>query len=136
MNGRRGRISRKKFWKELRWWGAILFLAAVLAIVLRVFLFSSFKVPSYSMFPAIEGSDYILVNKQIPGPRIFPHFPKVRIGGKVITERFRGIREIRRNDIIVFNFPYADREKIDMDLNVHYIKRCVAIPGDTFYIEN
>jgi signal peptidase I len=136
MNGRKGKISRKKFWKEVRWWGIIFFLAAVLAIVLRVFLFSSFKVPSYSMFPTIEGGDYIFVNKQIPGPRIFPHFPKVRMDGKVVTKRFRGIREIRRNDVIVFNFPYADRGKIDMDLNVHYIKRCVAIPGDTFYIEN
>ncbi|MDR2146987.1 MAG: signal peptidase I [Tannerella sp.] len=136
MNGRRGRISREKFWKEVRWWGIILFFAAVLAIVLRVFLFSSFKVPSNSMFPTIEGGDYIFVNKQIPGPRIFPHFPKVRVDGKVITKRFKGIREIRRNDIIVFNFPYTNREKIDMDLNVNYIKRCVAIPGDTFYIEN
>ena len=130
------KVSWKKFWKEARWWGMVLFLAVVLAIVLRVFLFCSFKVPSYSMSPAIEGGDYIFVNKQIPGPRVYPHFPKVRIDGKVVTKRFKGVRKIRRNDVIVFNFPYSGGEKIDMDLNLNFVKRCVALPGDTFSIEN
>ncbi|GHT29415.1 hypothetical protein FACS189432_08540 [Bacteroidia bacterium] len=25
---------------------------------------------------------------------------------------------------------------MDLDLNVNYLKRCIAIPGNTFYIEN
>ncbi|MDR2057326.1 MAG: S26 family signal peptidase, partial [Dysgonamonadaceae bacterium] len=47
----------------------IIGIAIVLAILLRVFLFASFKIPSPSMEPAIFPGDYIIVNKQIPGPR-------------------------------------------------------------------
>jgi signal peptidase I len=130
------KISWKKCWNEVRWWGIILFVGIILAIILRVFLFCSFKVPSYSMFPTIEGGDYIIVNKQIPGPRIYPHFPKTSIEGKVVTKRFKGIRKIKRNDLIVFNFPYMGGDKIEMNLNVNFVKRCVAIPGDIFYIKN
>jgi signal peptidase I len=47
--------------------------------------------------------DYILVNKQIPGPRIYPRFPQARINGKLVTKRYKGFRKIKRNDILVFN---------------------------------
>jgi signal peptidase I len=88
------------------------------------------------MEPAIMAGDYILVNKQIPGPRVYRDINNIRINGKVQTKRFRGIRKVRRNDILVFNFPFSTGGQIDMNLNVNYVKRCVAIPGDTFYIEN
>jgi signal peptidase I len=38
---------------------------------MRVLLFSSFHIPSDSMAPAILAGDYIIVNKQIPGPRVY-----------------------------------------------------------------
>ncbi|MDR0506069.1 MAG: signal peptidase I [Dysgonamonadaceae bacterium] len=131
------KFSWKKFWKDLVVWTLVSIIAIVLAIAMRVFLFCSFKIPSCSMSPAIIDGDFVAVNKQIPGPRIYPHFPKTRIDGRAVTKRFRGIRAVRRNDVLVFNFPYSSGwEKIDMDLGVNYIKRCVAIPGDTFCIEN
>ncbi|MDR0421931.1 MAG: S26 family signal peptidase, partial [Proteiniphilum sp.] len=37
---------------------------------------------------------------------------------------------------LIFNFPYSGGGRLDLDLNFHYAKRCVAIPGDTFYIDN
>ena len=105
---------------------------------MRVFLFTSIiKIPSGSMEPTVLTGDYIIANKQIPGPRIYRNFRQFRINGKVQTKRFIGIRKVSRNDILVFNFPYsAGWDKIDMDLNVYYLKRCVALPGDTFLIEN
>jgi signal peptidase I len=110
----------------------------VLAVAMRVFLFTSIiKIPSGSMEPAVMTGDYIIANKQIPGPRVFKDLRQFRIDGKVQTKRFKGIRKVRRNDILVFNFPYSGSwDKIDMDLNVYYLKRCVALPGDTFFIEN
>ena len=103
----------------------------------RVFVVSSvIKIPSVSMEPAVLAGDRIIVNKQIPGTRIFRNIRKIRVDGKVQTKRFKGIRKVRRNDILVFNFPYSGSwDKIDMDLNVFYLKRCVALPGDTFSIE-
>jgi len=89
------------------------------------------------MEPAVLTGDFILANKQIPGPRIFQNIRQLRIDGKVRTKRYKGIRKVNRNDILVFNFPFSGNwDKIDMNLNVYYLKRCVALPGDTFSIEN
>jgi len=89
------------------------------------------------MEPAVLTGDFIIANKQIPGPRVFRNICQLRIDGKVQTKRFKGFRKVRRNDVLVFNYPYSEgSDKIDMDLNVYYLKRCVAIPGDTFFIEN
>jgi signal peptidase I len=89
------------------------------------------------MEPSVLAGEFIVVNKQIPGPRVYRNIRQLRMNGKVQTKRFKGIRQVRRNDVLVFNFPYSgDWDKIDMDLNVYYLKRCVALPGDTFSIEN
>lgn len=114
---------------------AILLSAILFAIILRVFVFSSFKIPTPSMEPAVLSGDYIIVNKLIIGPRLFKNF-KFLNGEKVETFRLPGLRKIKRNDVLVFNYPYSGSNKIEMDLNVYYLKRCVAMPGDSFYIEN
>ena len=128
----------RKFFKELGFYTILFIVAIVLAIAMRVFLFTSIiKIPSGSMEPAVLTGDYIIASKQIPGPRIFRDIRQLRINGKVQTKRFKGIRKVRRNDILVFNFPYSPgSDKIDMDLNVYYLKRCVALPGDIFSVEN
>jgi signal peptidase I len=89
------------------------------------------------MEPAIFPGDYIIVNKQIPGPRIIKNFFSSQKNDRWEIKRFKGVRKIKRNDVLVFNFPYeSDGNKIELNLNVNYLKRCVAVPGDTFYIEN
>jgi signal peptidase I, bacterial type len=127
-------LKIKKSMKTIFHYVIIVFIAFALAFALRVFLLASFSIPSPSMEPAIMAGDYIIVNKQIPGPRVYKNF-NFKKGGKVETHRFRGIRKIKRNDVLVFNFPYIDG-RIEMDLNVNYIKRCIAVPGDFFSIEN
>jgi len=128
----------KKFFKEVRFYAILFIIAIVLAIGMRIFVFTSIiKIPSGSMDPAVMAGDYIIAYKQIPGTRVFRDIRHLRINGKVQTKRFKGIRKVKRNDVLVFNFPYSGNwDKIDMDLNVYYLKRCVALPGDTFYIEN
>jgi len=128
----------KKVLKEVMFYTGVVIVSLVLAICLRVFLVSSIiKIPTRSMEPAVLAGDRIIVNKQIPGPRVYKDIRQIRIDGKVQTKRFKGIRKVRRNDVLVFNYPYsAGWDKIDMNLNVFYMKRCVALPGDTFLIEN
>ena len=82
----------------------VLLISVVLALLLRIFLFASFKIPSPSMLPSIEAGENILVNKLIPGPRVYKKFD-FEDGKKVETQRFKGIRAVKRNDILVFNFP-------------------------------
>jgi signal peptidase I len=110
-------------------------IALLLAIILRLFVFSSFKIPTSSMEPAILSGDYILVNKLAYGARIPKNF-KFMKGGAFETFRVKGFSKVKRNDVIVFNFPYTDWNNLGWDLNVYYVKRCVALPGDIFYIEN
>jgi signal peptidase I len=109
----------------------------ILTVFLKVFCFASFKVPSGSMEPTLKTGDYILVNKLILGPRIFKDW-KFWADGNWGMKRLKGLRAIKRNEILVFNFPIMNNNwsKIEMDFNAHYVKRCVGIPGDTFYIEN
>ncbi|GHT15524.1 signal peptidase I [Bacteroidia bacterium] len=87
------------------------------------------------MEPSVLAGDYIIVNKLAYGARIIKNFNFMK-GGKFETFRVKGFGKVKRNDVIVFNFPYSDWNKLQPDLGVFYLKRCVAIPGDTFYIEN
>ena len=106
-------------------------LTITVVVGLRVFLFASFKIPSSSMEPALLPGDCIIVNKLIPGPRI-DWWP-----GKNNDNSYRidGSRPLHRNDVLVFNYPYQNPNKIEKKLNLYYVKRCIAIPKDTFYIE-
>lgn len=110
-------------------------MAVLLALFLRIFCFSSYKIPSYSMLPTITGGDYILVNKWILGPRLYKSFDFSN-DQKIETYRLKGLRKVKRNDVLVFNFPYGeDWNTMKFNRKAYYLKRCVAIPGDTFYIE-
>jgi signal peptidase I len=129
------KYSWKSFFKDLRFCLKILGIAILLAIILRLFVFSSFKIPTPSMEPAIIPGDYILVNKLAYGARI-PRNLQFMQGGAFETFRVKGFSKVKRNDVIVFNFPYPDWNKLGWDLNLFYLKRCVALPGDTFYIED
>jgi len=127
----------RKILMEVLFYTVTVIISLILAVCLRVFVFTSIvKIPSWSMEPAVYAGDRIIINKQIPGPRVYKDIRQIRVDGKVQTKRFKGIRKVRRNDVIMFNYPFsAGSDKIDMDLNVFYLKRCVALPGDTFSIE-
>ena len=110
---------------------------AILAwIFLQVFVFTSFKVPSDSMEPALVPGDNILVDKCSTGARLF-HLLKAANKEEFTIHRIPGWRDFRRNDVLVFNFPYPERwDSIAFDLMLYYVKRCVAVPGDTLEIRD
>lgn len=104
-------------------------------IVGRIFVFASYKIPSDSMNPTLIKGDYIWVWKGVPGPRIFNVFKAIR-KEEVKIKRVPGFRKIRRNDVLVFNYPYADfTDSVTLNLTTFFIKRCIALPGDTLAIQ-
>ena len=108
----------------------------LLWIVLQVTTVAHFVVPTGSMEPTLIPGDRILVNKWLMGARIFDVWESVA-GKRVEISRLPGLEEIKRNDVIVFNFPHRHRwDSIGMDIMAYYVKRCVALPGDTFEIRN
>jgi len=91
--------------------------AVILAILIRALFVQAFKIPSSSMEPTLLVGDHILVNKLLYGIRI-----------PFTDARWPQFVSPRRGDVIVFVYP-DDRTK-------DFIKRVVAIGGDTVEIRN
>ena len=107
---------------------------AVVWVLLQVTSFTSFRVPSLSMYPTLMPGDYILVNKWLMGARIFDIWEAVE-DKEVPIYRLPGLRKVKRNDVLVFHYPYPEREdSISMDMLLYYVKRCIGLPGDTVEI--
>lgn len=108
----------------------------VLWLLAQVFCVTSFHIPSDSMEPALLAGDVILVDKLTYGARLFNVMDAVA-GKQVEIKRLLGMGGMRRNDIVVFNYPCPKQwKRIEMDVMQYYVKRCVALPGDTFRIVN
>lgn len=105
-------------------------------LLLRVFVFGSYRIPTDSMIPAIIPGDYVLVNKLAYGARLFNLFDALE-GKRVKIRRIFGYTHVKHNDVVVFHIPHPHkRDKIEMDMFKYYIKRCIGIPGDTLRIVN
>ena len=91
--------------------------ALVLALIVRVFLFQPFNIPSGSMIPTLLIGDYLFVSKYSYGysrysfPFGFNLFP-----GRIWAS------EPNRGDVVVFKLP--------RDNETDYIKRVIGLPGD------
>lgn len=94
-----------------------LVVAIILAIIIRAIFIQAFKIPSGSMEPTLLIGDHILVNKLVYGVRI-----------PFTNTRFPNLFEPEKSDVIVFVYP-EDRTK-------DFIKRVVAVGGDTIEIKN
>lgn len=109
-------------------------LIVLVVILLQLLFVTSFKIPSDSMEPALLTGDYILVDKCSKGARLFNVFAALE-KKEVKIHRMPGWRSFKRNDVLVFNFPYSDRwDSIAFDVMSYYVKRCIAVPGDTLEI--
>ena len=174
-----------KYWVEARknkktvvqWADAILF-AVVAATLIRMFFFELYAIPTSSLEKTLLVGDRILVSKVHYGPRL-PNTPlaipfvhnkmpgSIRVKSYVEWikwpyKRLAGLQQIRRNDMVVFNFPAGDtiavgyenpdyytwvrnlgRQTVQqrfeiqshpVDKRENWVKRCVAIPGDELQI--
>ena len=107
------------------------------AVFLRVFVFEIYGIPSSSMENTLYPGDKVWVNKLHYGPRMprtpveIPWFNSLFIINRSWWEkakrvswpykRLRGMDEVERNDVLVFDPPWG---------NDAFIKRCAACPGD------
>ena len=106
--------------------------AAVVAFIIKIFLFEAFRIPTGSMQNTLWVGDFLLVTKFTYGattPRNIP-FTDIRIP----FVKLPGFHEPEKGDIIVFDFP-GERDEVQSKEVVNYIKRCVAVAGDTVFIQ-
>lgn len=110
-----GPIQPKK--NIFREYGEAILIAVVLALFIRTFVVQAFKIPSGSMKPTLLVGDHILVNKFIYGVKL-PFSDSTLIP----------IKDPKRGDIVVFRFPEDPKKD--------FIKRVIAVAGDTIQIRN
>lgn len=96
-------------------------IAVLLALLIRTFLYEPFNIPSGSMLPTLLVGDYLFVSKPAYGysRHSFP-FGIADFEGRMMEDR------PKRGDVIVFKLP--------SNTSVDYIKRIVAMPGETVQV--
>lgn len=133
-------MEYRKILVKLLDWGMNLFLVfcgiVLLWLLVQIFCVTSFHIPSDSMTPELMAGDAILVGKMRYGARLFDVMGAIE-GKRVKIRRMPGYGKVERNDVVVFNDPCPKKwRKMEMDVMRYYVKRCVALPGDTFRIVN
>ncbi|UOQ99327.1 signal peptidase I [Hymenobacter sp. 5317J-9] len=134
---------------KTREWADSLIFAIVAATLIRWATFEAYTIPSPSMENSLLVGDYLFVSKLHYGP-ITPQTPlQVPLTHQTVwgtgiksyseliqlpTYRLPGFSEVKRNDVVVFHVPHETQ--YPADLRTNYIKRCVAIAGDTLQIKN
>lgn len=143
-SSRRTRRHKKEkvkptFQENVRFW-----IKAILVIlVLRAFIFEPYRIPSESMEDTLLVGDFLIVSKLHYGARtpntIGVPFTRIYLPGFELPQtRLPGFSEPERGDVVVFNYPArqdVERGPISADVPIErrapYIKRIVAVPGDT-----
>ncbi len=111
----------KPRWKE---WGDAIVFAIIAATIIRTFLLEAYTIPSPSMEGSMLVGDYLFVSKMSYGPKLpntpvaFPfahHTLPLTQSTPSFLEwftmpyfRLPGFGDVKRNDIMVFNFPEGD----------------------------
>lgn len=103
----------------------------------RIFVVDWFHIDSDSMSPTYSPGDRIYVNKLLFGARIYTGTGFSDPGGPR-SFRMPGLRKIRPDDVVVFNYPYGNGnwEKIEFRMNNVFCKRVLGTPGDTVTVRD
>ncbi|MDE5708073.1 MAG: signal peptidase I [Alistipes sp.] len=180
--------ERSKVYKTVYEWVNAVVFATIVASLVHLYVFQMYVIPTSSMEQSLLVGDYLYVSKVTYGPKMpntplsFPfvhHTMPFSQTKKSFCDairwdyhRLKGLKKIRRNDVVVFNFPAGDTVLLEnqavtyydvvrsyeaslgkeegrrqlnenytivsrpVDKREHYIKRCIAIPGDTLAIRN
>lgn len=118
-------------------------------MIIKSFVGEVYYIPTQSMEDSMLPGDYIWVNKLAYGPRFpetilslpftnnrlpFSNKPSYLTWIELPYFRLPGYTHVKRNDVVVFNYPAENDAPMDKDTN--YVKRCIGTPGDTLQIKD
>ncbi|CAN5580437.1 signal peptidase I [soil metagenome] len=107
--------------------------AAVVAFIIKIFIFEAYRIPTGSMENTLLVGDFLLVTKFTYGATTPRNIPLTDI--RLPYFKLPGFKDPHRGDVIVFDFP-GDRDEVQSNEVVNYIKRCVGEPGDSIRVVN
>lgn len=89
----------------------IIVIALVLSLLVRTYVAEARFIPSESMLPTLKIGDHLIIDK--------------------ISFEIKGLRDIQRGDIVVFDPPATVQSTDD----IPFIKRVIALPGETVSVK-
>ena len=140
--------AKKKKSAAREWIDAIVF-AVIAATLIRTFFIEAYVIPTPSMERSLLVGDFLFVSKVNYGARTpmtpiafpFAHHTMPLIGTKAYWDglelpyyRLPGLSEVKKGDVVVFNYPYDTINNRPVDKRENYIKRCQGAPGDTLSV--
>ena len=127
---------RSTLYKSIYGWVDAVVWAVVAATLIHLFVFQLYKVPTSSMEKTILIGDYLYVSKVSYGPQVpntplsmpfvyntMPFSTSKRSYSEAIKwdyHRLKGLKPIRRNDVVVFNFPAGDTVLLENQMVTYY----------------
>jgi signal peptidase I len=138
-----------------------LLFAVIVATLVHTYVMQPYTIPTSSLEKSLLVGDFLFVSKYNYGARV----PMTTVALPMVHDtipllhkksylkwpqlpyfRLPGLQEIKRNDIVVFNWPVdtvykffdTSKRKADkpIDKKSNYVKRCQGIPGDTLQIKD
>jgi len=140
--------NKKKKSATREWVDAIVF-AVIAATLIRTFFIEAYVIPTPSMERSLLVGDFLFVSKVNYGARTpmtpiafpFAHHTMPLIGTKAYWDglelpyyRLPGFSDVKKNDVVVFNYPQDTINNRPVDKRENYIKRCQGTPGDTLSV--
>ncbi len=119
--------KRKSTFRE---YSESLFVALAIALVIRALVIYPFRIPTGSMEDSLLVGDFLLANKFVYGIRTpdWIGIPYTKVGFSIPFFRTPGFRKPARGDVVIFKYP--------RDESLNYIKRCIAVSGDSLLIRD
>lgn len=89
----------------------IIVIALVISLLVRTYVAEARFIPSESMLPTLKIGDHLIIDK--------------------ISFEIKGLKDIQRGDIVVFDPPAAAKSNDD----IPFIKRVIGLPGETVSVK-
>lgn len=146
---------------EVGEWVSSIVFAIIAATIVHTYIMQPYTIPTSSLEKSLLVGDFLFVSKfhygaktpmtPIAAPMVHDTLPVVGIRSylkKPLLPYFRlpGIQKIKRNEIVVFNWPTDTVQQFfkrpdhkivkPIDKKSNYVKRCVAIAGDSLEIHD
>jgi signal peptidase I len=142
------------------WVSSIVF-AIVAATLVHTYFMQPYTIPTSSLEKSLLVGDFLFVSKfhygartpmtVVAAPMVHDTLPFLKTKSYLNKPqlpyfRLHGFEDIKRNEIVVFNWPtdtvrfFGDHSNIHInkpiDKKSNYVKRCVGIPGDSLEIKD